>query len=153
MGVAGCGAKPDNPASPGTLFELRLGEITIQTELAITLEEQRKGLMNRASLPENQGMLFIYREPGRMEFWMKNTKIPLRIGFFNEKGILREIHPLYPHDLTMLQSKSDKILFALEVNKGWFEANNIKLGDSLDIKDVNKGLQARGYPPVIVPVQ
>ncbi len=45
----------------------------INAELATTTEERKIGLMNRTSLPENMGMLFIFDKKGIYKFWMKNT--------------------------------------------------------------------------------
>jgi hypothetical protein len=53
------------------------------TEIYST-KEKEKGLMNRTSLPENEGMLFCYDPPEDVSFWMKNTLIPLDIVFINE---------------------------------------------------------------------
>jgi len=147
---AGFGASAATPAGPETLFDVRVGEATVSVVLALTGPEQQKGLMYRGSLPINRGMLFIYKRPARMGFWMKNTSIPLSIGFFNAQGVLREIHPLHPNDLTTVESDSNQIQYALEVNRGWFQDNKIHIGDKIKIKDVRKALQARGYPGSIL---
>ena len=46
-------------------------------ELARTPEEQHLGLMNRTSMSEMSGMIFIFPKPDTYDFWMKNTLIPL----------------------------------------------------------------------------
>lgn len=48
-------------------------------ELAITADERSTGLMNRANLDKDKGMLFIFKEQDVYPFWMKNTLIPLDI--------------------------------------------------------------------------
>ena len=149
-GITACGGNTGSRTYKGGVFDLRVGNASVRMEVALTPDEQMQGLMYRDFLPANQGMLFIHQMPGRMKFWMKNTYIPLEIGFFNENGILREIHPMHPQDLTMVASRGFKMKFALEVNRGWFERNNVKLGDKLRIKDVKRAMKARGYPPAML---
>src|SRR5687767_5478696 len=50
---------------------------TIDIEIAETDEERAKGLMDRKSMTDNQGMLFIFAQAEEQSFWMKNTYISL----------------------------------------------------------------------------
>lgn len=100
----------------------------LELEIAISIEDQQKGLMDRESLPENHGMLFVYPKPTRLSFWMKNTEIPLDIAFIDEVGEIKEIHNLVPHDETHVLSNSP-CKYALEVNRGWFRNNDYRKGD------------------------
>ena len=118
--------------SQGELPTLTFGHAEVAVELAIDPATQAKGLMYRDSLPENQGMLFVFDRPKQMSFWMRNTHIPLDIGYFTADGVLREIYPLYPHDETSRRSIRSDLLFALEVNQGWYEKQGVKPGDKFD---------------------
>jgi uncharacterized membrane protein (UPF0127 family) len=74
------------------------------------------------------GMLFIFESEGYHAFWMKNTLIPLSIAFIDKGGRIVKITNMKP--LTLKSHPPPKpILFALEMNKGWFSANRIKAGD------------------------
>ena len=53
-------------------------------ELAETREKQTLGLMFRDSLPEDHGMLFVFPAESLRSFYMKNTRIPLDIIYFDE---------------------------------------------------------------------
>jgi uncharacterized protein len=96
---------------------------------------RENGLMFIEKIPENTGMLFVFEEERPLNFWMKNTLIPLSIGFFDHQGVLIDIQemrtaimelkpPTYP--------SKGPALFALEMNPGWFEKHGIKIGSRLE---------------------
>ena len=128
-------------------FEIRVGEKPVRVQIAVRDEEMQRGLMERRDLGVNDGMLFVYDRPQGMSFWMRNTPTPLDIGFFDRSGKLIEIYPLHPFDETGVQSRSDELLIALEMNQGWFRENGIKPGQQLDLKAVAAALEARGFKP------
>jgi uncharacterized membrane protein (UPF0127 family) len=84
--------------------------------------------MNRNYLPENNGMLFVFDVPIKAYFWNKNTPIALDIAFLDCKGTILEIFQLNPNDENTIESTSDKVFYALELNKGWFNKHNIVPG-------------------------
>ena len=93
--------------------------------------------MNRLTLGKDNGVLFIFEEGSSPCFWMKDTQIPLSIAFINKTNTIVKIADMQPLSLTE-HCSGQPIVLALEVNKGWFEQNNIKVGDKiLTIKRVN----------------
>lgn len=73
------------------------GGFTVRAELALTAPEQRKGLMFRTGLPEDRGMLFVFSDDGRRDFWMKNTYIPLDIIMLDGGlKVLKIFHKVFP---------------------------------------------------------
>ena len=52
---------------------------TIIADLALTPDQQTRGLSGREPLGQNQGMLFVFKTPGNYGFWMKEMKFPLDI--------------------------------------------------------------------------
>lgn len=129
-------------------FAVRIGDRTVQLQLAVEPAEMQKGLMFRPSMGRDEGMLFVYRVSQQLSFWMQNTIIPLDIGFFDASGELKEIYPLHPHDERSVTSRGKDLLYALEMNQGWFKEAGIKPGAKLDLAAVSAGLKARGLKPL-----
>jgi uncharacterized membrane protein (UPF0127 family) len=68
----------------------KTGVHTFAVEMAVTPEEQARGLMFRRELPEGQGMLFDFQREQPATFWMKNTYVSLDMIFIRFDGrILR----------------------------------------------------------------
>ena len=116
---------------PLPTITLRIGSTSVEAEVADEIDERTIGLMGRENLAEGKGMLFVFREPQAMGFWMKNTLIPLSIAYINAAGVIREIHDMQPHDETPARSAFRDLLYALEVPQGWFQKNKILPGDRI----------------------
>lgn len=118
--------------------KLKIGNQTITVEIADSPEKAAQGLMYRQSLPEGTGMLFIFQDEKVRSFWMKNTFVPLSIGYFNAKKELIDIQDMEPAASTMqidfptYQSKAPA-QYALEVPKGWFAKHKIRLKQRFSI--------------------
>ena len=118
--------------------------LPLKVEVPDTPAKFKLGLMFRESLDRDSGMLFIFEEVGYQSFHMNHTSIPLDIAFINESGIIESIKELKPYNPIPVSSEG-KILYALEVNKGWFEENNVKVGDqvmedTIKVEDANGNL-------------
>jgi uncharacterized membrane protein (UPF0127 family) len=150
--VTGCG-RSDAPREPAAVktaadfFVIQVGDKPVKMQLAVKPREMERGLMERTDLKPDEGMLFVYLSPQQMSFWMRNTPTPLDIGFFTKDGVLKEIFQLHPYDETPVQSRGGELKFALEVNQGWFEKNEVKPGAKLDLKALSAALKARGFEP------
>ncbi len=139
--------EPAQPRDKDAYFPIAIGDARIETRLAVKESEMKRGLMYRKSMGSNRGMLFVYEQAGQLSFWMRNTFIPLDIGFFDANGVLKEIRRMYPHDETSIRSKDETIQFALEANAGWFRENGVKPGAKMDLQAVSNALRARGFDP------
>jgi uncharacterized membrane protein (UPF0127 family) len=126
---AGCQPK----AAESTAFglrtaELKISNVALTAEIADTPQASENGLMFRDSLPEDRGMLFIFEQPEKASFWMRNTKIPLSIAYIDSVGKILEIKSMNPLDETLIVSGSNQIAYALEVNQGWFARHGVSSG-------------------------
>ncbi|NDV62568.1 DUF192 domain-containing protein [Puniceicoccales bacterium CK1056] len=147
---AGCQKEADtsvDPLGPEAWIALKVGDVTLEAQIVLTQAEQRKGLMYRDSLGENRGMLFPYDSPRQLAFWMANTRIPLDIGFFDETGLLCEVHRMVPFDTTRTVSRGKDLQYALEMNSGWFARNGLFPGVRMDMELLAEALRSRGKEP------
>lgn len=110
-------------------MKIEIGDKEYNVEVARTEEEKVKGLQEKESLGENEGMLFIYDEPQELAFWMKDTAIPLDIVFIDEDGEVISVQQGQPYDETLLEE--DGVMYVLEVNQN----SGIQPGDELDIEE------------------
>lgn len=66
-----------------------------RASVARSLPAKSKGLGGRRNpLGPDEGMLFVYESPKKVAYWMKNTFVPLQIGYFDGTGRLRETHSM-----------------------------------------------------------
>jgi len=117
--------------SAGETALMEVNGIRLTVELAEKPKERSQGLMYRKSLPENMGMLFIYKRPAVMNFWMKNTYIPLSIAYIDTAGYIIAILKMEPLNTDKIYTSPAPAVWALEVNQGWFEINGVVVGDKV----------------------
>lgn len=107
---------------------------TIDVEVARSAYEHSKGLMDRTSMPHNQGMLFIFDDMSPRSFWMRNTRISLDIIFVDDQykvvSIQKNAVPMSEESL--LSERPAK--YVVEVNAGFSDLYNIRPGDSLSFR-------------------
>jgi uncharacterized protein len=120
-------------AAPSALptIDLAINGHKIAAEVASTPNERETGLMNRFSLRQDSGMLFVFEQPETLSFWMKNTYIPLSIAFIDANGRILNIEDMAPQTESTHWSKGPA-LFALEMRKGWFAEHGVTTGDHVE---------------------
>lgn len=107
------------------------GPVAFQVEVMRTDEERARGLMNRAYLPADRGMLFDFKSPQIATMWMKNTLIPLDMIFIRADGTIANIaENTEPHSLRTIPS-SEPVLSVLEINGGLSAKLGIAPGDKV----------------------
>lgn len=140
-----------------TRFEKTKAQIsgkTIDVYIADDEEKRSRGLMFVEKMPEHTGMLFVFESAMPLHFWMKNTVIPLAIGYFDPKGILQDVHEMKvePAMVTAQATYPSKTSaqFALEMNAGWYRRNRIKVGARLRLLARPKSPLLQGSPLISV---
>jgi uncharacterized protein len=107
------------------------GQVAFTVEVADTFEKRAQGLMFRESMPRFSGMIFVFDQPQRAQFWMKNTLIPLDMIFIDEDGKVSQIGEMaVPGSLDTVDG-GEGILMVLEINGGMSAALGITAGSEV----------------------
>jgi uncharacterized protein len=109
-------------------MKIYLGPETLDAELALTIEQQRTGMMFRTNIQETDAMLFVFPRPMQASFWMKNCPESLSAAYITPDGVIAEIHHLEKNDTNNVFAATDNIQYVLEVKDGWFARHNINPG-------------------------
>lgn len=125
VSLAGC-------AQPLAKVVLRVAGQELSVEVARSDAEREHGLMGRKSLGEKDGMLFVFDRDEHLEFWMKNTPLPLSIAFISSEGKILEIRDMQPFDERTTRSRN-YARYALEMNQGAFRRLGISEGDQIEL--------------------
>ena len=112
---------------------------TVSIEVADDKDERSKGLSFRDSLPEDQGMLFVFEKVDKYRFWMRQVKFPLDFIWINGDTIV-DLLPNVPipapdtaDSALPLYGPVTPINRVLEVNAGYIAKHGIKVGDKLEL--------------------
>jgi uncharacterized membrane protein (UPF0127 family) len=119
------------PAADLPTRTLTIRDQKLMVEVATTTETRATGLMNRFSLRQDHGMLFVFEAPQPLAFYMRNTYIPLSIAFIDAQGRILNIEDMQPKDESTHWSKG-LALYAIEMRQGWFAAKGIGVGDAVE---------------------
>lgn len=109
---------------------LKAGMHLIQAQVAATPEQRATGLMFRAEMPANEGMLFVFEQPAVQCFWMKNTLLPLTAAFVADDGRIVNLVDMKPQTLDAHCSEKP-VRYVLEMNQGWFAKRGLQAGSRL----------------------
>jgi uncharacterized membrane protein (UPF0127 family) len=119
-------------------IKIKVGSKILQVELADNHEKLQHGMMFRKKIGINEGMLFIFPREQKLSFWMKNTFVNLSIGFFSRDRVLLQTLEMVAVSSEMqtnlpVYESSNPAQYALEMRRGWFKENHIKVGDKLEL--------------------
>lgn len=115
--------------------------LALTVEVAATPDQHQLGLMERTTLPEDQGMIFVYDVPQDTlgGFWMYRTRIPLDIAFIDSAGsivTIRNMQPCVSPNPQLCPSYRPTAPYqqALEVNDGYFARHRVEVGDTVRMR-------------------
>ena len=128
--TAGMANADDSPQTNLQRITLTAGIHQIDTQLAVTQNQQAIGLMYRNEMPMNEGMLFVFEQASIQCFWMKNTRLPLTAAFVADDGTIVNLENMKPQT-TESHCSTKPVRYVLEMNQGWFAKKGIKPGSKL----------------------
>ncbi|HEX2889794.1 DUF192 domain-containing protein [Vineibacter terrae] len=139
FGVAGTPAPAQSPPPPpavsfeksSLVIDTAAGEQKFDVELALTPEQQQRGLMFRQKLGVHEGMLFDFVATQTLSFWMANTLIPLDMLFIDADGTIARIHANAEPLSTRTIDSGTPVRAVLEINGGAARMLGIKPGDKV----------------------
>ena len=108
----------------------------LDVEVAASERARARGLSFRRSLGEDAGMLFVC-EGGAVEVRMDEASIPLDVAFLGPAGDVLGIQPLVPMSHVPVRSEAP-VAYFLEVNRGWFAAHGVTVGDRIPVAGVDE---------------
>ena len=128
--LGGCAASED--------VRVELRGKTFQVEIADDPNERARGLMYRDQMAADAGMLFLFDRQEPQAFWMKNTRIPLDILYFDESWTLvawsLDTPPCSLGDQCPAYPSRAPARYVLELNAGTSASIGAELGDKLIVK-------------------
>ena len=138
VALASCGGGTEDPTHLETsplVIHTASGPVRLEVEVADDASERETGLMGRESLPDDGGMAFLWADPIRASFWMKDTLIPLSIAFWGEDGGIVSILDMDPCRADPCPTYDPGVPFvgALEVNQGFFDDRGVASGDVVEM--------------------
>jgi len=113
-----------------------VGQHELTVEIADTPFRREKGLSNRSSLDQNQGMLFVFDDYDIRDFWMKDMMFPLDVIWIKDGIIagMQENIPFEEDEAGVVRFASKQAVnMVLELNAGWIAKNSLKTGDRVDV--------------------
>jgi uncharacterized protein len=124
---------------PGVVVHAARGPVTISVEIANTPATREYGLMYRTNLGPEAGMLFLFPQDEDLQFWMKNTPLPLDMIFIDATrtivGIVADTRPFS----TEARGVGKPSRYVLEVHAGFCAKHGIASGDKVDFVQVPDG--------------
>jgi len=137
---AACGASSNDAVAtrePGLAF-VRIGTLAVQAEVPEG-DAFYRGLGDRESLPDDRGMLFVFPEPGRHTFWMKNMLIPIDIIWISADGRVVDVQtarpePGVPDPQLRRYNPNGEAKYVLEVRAGLAAEQGVQAGDEARIE-------------------
>jgi uncharacterized membrane protein (UPF0127 family) len=116
--------------------ELSINSRNFTIDIASSHLEKAMGLMYVENIPENYGLLFVYKKPQEVGIWMKNTLISLDILWIDKSNRIVHIETNTLPNSTQIMRPNKKVTYVLEVISGTVKKYNIKVGDIIKLTEL-----------------
>lgn len=125
-----------NTKSLPNKVNITVDDLNLQADVALTTDEQTKGLSIKDTLPSNEGMLFPYEAPRILSFWMKDMKFPIDILWLDaDKKVVHieeNLQPCSPLLPCPSYAPDVQAQYVLETVAGFSTANGITEGTPVE---------------------
>jgi uncharacterized membrane protein (UPF0127 family) len=119
---------------------IMIDDVPLEVQIADSEPRRVRGLMFQEQLPYDQGMIFVFAEPGLYSLWMLNMQFPLDMIWFDQDGTIVHIEQNVPPCKTVVEIAScqsvvpdNEASYVLEVTAGFVDQNNITRDSKLTI--------------------
>ncbi len=127
---------PSGPKQPDNL--LMVGGQNVRVRVADTDSERRKGLSGTSSLPEDEGVLFVFEKMDtRPGFWMKEMQMAIDILWINDGRVVQidrnaQPEPGVADNQLRIYRPTSEVDYVLEVNAGWSDRVGVAEGNTVE---------------------
>ena len=146
IGVVGLMSIPSESKLESVEFPrgtIMIDDIQLEVQIADTKPLHIRGLMFQDQLPLDQGMIFVFDEPGLYSLWMLNMQFSLDMIWFDQDGKIVHMEKNVPPCKTPLEIAACQSImpegmavYILEVTAGFIDENNITTDSVLDIVSI-----------------
>lgn len=115
-----------------------IGNTVFRIETVDTAVLMAKGLSGHDPLLSDQGMLFVFSNPGKHAFWMKDMTFPIDIIWFDQnRKVIHIERSLSPTTYPNAYGSEFDSQYVLEVSAGISNNIGLKKGDQFDFLEIN----------------
>lgn len=118
------------------LIPIKVAGHSLSIYTAKTNQEWQQGLSGVKTLDKNAGMLFVFDSPGFFEMWMKDMNFPIDVIWIDSEFKIQEFRTnISPDTYPQTFRSNDIAKYVLEVNAGWVQSHDIRVGDKVEFLD------------------
>ena len=133
--LSGCAVAPQANVSQIDWRDIKVGSAPLKVELALTTEQQTRGLSGRDSLAPGTGMLFKFAKADKYQFWMKDMKFALDFIWVSKGKVVQLNNDVSPptneSPYPVIIKALEPIDAVIEMPAGWVKENSVKVGDNV----------------------
>ncbi len=109
-------------------------DVCVYLEVVSELTELTKGLSDRESLPDDEGMLFDFGAEGAQCMWMKDMHFPLDMIWLDANGIVTDIQTdISPETYPETFCGQSSARYVIEVNAGLVRSSSVHIGQQIQL--------------------